>query len=158
MEIPGQPLLSPQQNNRVPGISVVCSEGLSHAGVQFLWTSGHLQDRKTSGHTENQHSHRGPCHTADFLSLSHYFNFSFLLHLFLMGTISKSLLNMLQHCFWFFFFNVLLLDHKVTLAPRPGIEPIPCIGGWILSHWTTTSALSSLSSGCLFGTCHFFIT
>ena len=21
--------------------------------------------------------------------------------------------------------------------PRPGIKPVPCIGGWVLKHWTT---------------------
>ena len=49
----------------------------------------------------------------------------------------RSLLNLLQYCFWFRF---LFFEHEACgiLAAQPGTEShIHFIGKWNLSHWTT---------------------
>ena len=49
----------------------------------------------------------------------------------------KSLLNLIQYCFYFMF---CLFDLEVCwiLASWPGVKHILCIGKWSLNHWTTT--------------------
>ena len=66
----------------------------------------------------------------------------------------KSLLNLLQHCFFFIFFNRWLIFHEryEILAPQPGIEPallelegkILTIGPLGKSVWSTFYVLATV--------------
>ena len=78
-----------------------------------------LQNRVVQGSTAVLDS-TGICHFIQ----SKFSVFSFKKNFFLMWTIFKSLLNLLQYCFCFMFW---FFGHEAggILAPTPGIEPTP---------------------------------